>query len=168
MKNHFLEGNSYSTPSWLIDSEPLVLSLFARDNIYNFVLLTYRYLKDNLVYIDKDKLAIYGKGMGGHLVVNLISHSSSFTCGVAVAPVTSWRNFGTFSLSSTLSLSLSSSPSNFDHRILSCKPSESHNSQSFFKFLNTEHVLFRTLISFWSRKVSSNARKVSWYKTEKN
>ena len=57
-------------------------------------LFTDRYLKEHFRYLDEDKTAIYGKGSGAYLAVSLISRSSHFNCGVAVAPVTSWRNYG--------------------------------------------------------------------------
>jgi len=52
-----------------------------------------RYLKDNLQYIDGDKIALYGKGVGGYLSMSLVSRSNYFNCGIAVAPITSWRNY---------------------------------------------------------------------------
>lgn len=82
--------------------------------------------------------------MGGHLVVNLISHSSHFTCGVAVAPVTSWRNYGTF----------------FSFFF------QSRIRRSLLKFLSTEHVLFDTRMehSFRSREVASDSRYENYEK----
>ena len=59
-----------------------------------------KFIKETVRYIDSDKVAIYGKGVGGYLAMALISRSNLFNCGVAVAPVTSWRNYGKDRLSS--------------------------------------------------------------------
>ncbi|XP_029937129.1 inactive dipeptidyl peptidase 10-like [Myripristis murdjan] len=48
-----------------------------------------------LPYIDSNKVGVYGKAYGGFLsAVLLLSYGSMFKCGIAVAPVTDWRLFG--------------------------------------------------------------------------
>ncbi|KAM6979334.1 inactive dipeptidyl peptidase 10-like [Tautogolabrus adspersus] len=48
-----------------------------------------------LPYIDGNRVGVYGKAYGGFLSsVLLLSHSSLFQCGIAVAPITNWRLFG--------------------------------------------------------------------------
>ncbi|KAI3356568.1 hypothetical protein L3Q82_017769, partial [Scortum barcoo] len=48
-----------------------------------------------LPYIDGNKVGVYGKAYGGFLSsLLLLSHSSMFQCGIAVAPITNWRLFG--------------------------------------------------------------------------
>uniref|UniRef100_A0A3Q1HRD3 Uncharacterized protein n=1 Tax=Anabas testudineus TaxID=64144 RepID=A0A3Q1HRD3_ANATE len=48
-----------------------------------------------LPYIDGNKVGVYGKGYGGFLSsLMLLSHSSLFECGIAVAPITNWRLYG--------------------------------------------------------------------------
>ncbi|KAJ8012418.1 hypothetical protein DPEC_G00042550 [Dallia pectoralis] len=48
-----------------------------------------------LPYIDRNKVAVYGKAYGGFLSsLLLLSFGSLFKCGVAVAPVTDWRLYG--------------------------------------------------------------------------
>ncbi|MEQ2308140.1 hypothetical protein AMECASPLE_025091, partial [Ameca splendens] len=48
-----------------------------------------------LPYIDGTKVGVYGKAYGGFLSsLLLLSHSSVIKCGVAVAPVTNWRLYG--------------------------------------------------------------------------
>ncbi|CDQ69516.1 unnamed protein product [Oncorhynchus mykiss] len=48
-----------------------------------------------LPYVDKNKVAVYGKAYGGFLSsLLLLSSGSMFRCGVAVAPVTDWRLYG--------------------------------------------------------------------------
>uniref|UniRef100_A0A3P9GY88 Dipeptidyl-peptidase 10 (inactive) n=1 Tax=Oryzias latipes TaxID=8090 RepID=A0A3P9GY88_ORYLA len=48
-----------------------------------------------LPYIDESKAGIYGKAYGGFLsTILLLSHSSRFRCGIAVAPITDWRLYG--------------------------------------------------------------------------
>uniref|UniRef100_A0A673Z9H4 Dipeptidyl peptidase like 10 n=1 Tax=Salmo trutta TaxID=8032 RepID=A0A673Z9H4_SALTR len=50
-----------------------------------------------LPYVDKNKVAVYGKAYGGFLSsLLLLSSGSMFRCGVAVAPVTDWRLYGNF------------------------------------------------------------------------
>uniref|UniRef100_A0A8C7ZNW6 Dipeptidyl-peptidase 10 (Non-functional) n=1 Tax=Oryzias sinensis TaxID=183150 RepID=A0A8C7ZNW6_9TELE len=49
-----------------------------------------------LPYIDESKAGIYGKAYGGFLsTILLLSHSSRFRCGIAVAPITDWRLYAT-------------------------------------------------------------------------
>lgn len=59
----------------------------------SFFFYTSSYIKHKLPYINKDKIAIWGKGFGGFLVTSLISRDSLFNCAIAVSPVTSWRNY---------------------------------------------------------------------------
>ncbi|XP_029980044.1 inactive dipeptidyl peptidase 10-like [Sphaeramia orbicularis] len=48
-----------------------------------------------LPYIDGNRVGVYGKAYGGFLCsVLLLSYSSMFKCGVAVAPITNWRLYG--------------------------------------------------------------------------
>ncbi|KAM6984943.1 inactive dipeptidyl peptidase 10-like [Aplochiton taeniatus] len=48
-----------------------------------------------LPYIDESKVGVYGQAYGGFLSsLLLLSESSTFKCGVAVAPVTDWRLYG--------------------------------------------------------------------------
>ncbi|XP_071212130.1 inactive dipeptidyl peptidase 10-like [Salvelinus alpinus] len=48
-----------------------------------------------LPYVDKNNVAVYGKAYGGFLSsLLLLSSGSMFRCGVAVAPVTDWRLYG--------------------------------------------------------------------------
>ncbi|XP_040004697.1 inactive dipeptidyl peptidase 10-like [Xiphias gladius] len=48
-----------------------------------------------LPYIDGNKVGVYGKAYGGFLSsLLLLSHSSMFKCGIAVAPITNWRLYG--------------------------------------------------------------------------
>ncbi|XP_076603008.1 inactive dipeptidyl peptidase 10-like [Chaetodon auriga] len=48
-----------------------------------------------LPYIDGNKVGVYGKAYGGFLSsLLLLSHSSVFQCGIAVAPITNWRLYG--------------------------------------------------------------------------
>ncbi|XP_051938967.1 inactive dipeptidyl peptidase 10-like [Hippocampus zosterae] len=48
-----------------------------------------------LPYIDGNKVAVYGKAYGGFLTsILLLSDSSTFSCGIAVAPIANWRFYG--------------------------------------------------------------------------
>nr|XP_061799258.1 inactive dipeptidyl peptidase 10-like [Nerophis lumbriciformis] len=48
-----------------------------------------------LPYIDGNNVAVYGKAYGGYLAsILLLSYSSTFTCGIAVAPIVNWRLHG--------------------------------------------------------------------------
>uniref|UniRef100_A0A668UTM2 Dipeptidyl-peptidase 10 (inactive) n=1 Tax=Oreochromis aureus TaxID=47969 RepID=A0A668UTM2_OREAU len=48
-----------------------------------------------LPYIDANRVGVYGKAYGGFLSTLLVlSHSSVFRCGIAVAPITNWRLYG--------------------------------------------------------------------------
>ncbi|XP_060945041.1 inactive dipeptidyl peptidase 10-like [Limanda limanda] len=48
-----------------------------------------------LPYIDGNRVGVYGKAYGGFLSsLLLLTHSSRFKCGIAVAPITNWRLYG--------------------------------------------------------------------------
>ncbi|XP_040913929.1 inactive dipeptidyl peptidase 10-like [Toxotes jaculatrix] len=48
-----------------------------------------------LPYIDGNRVGVYGKAYGGFLSSLLVlSHSSVLKCGIAVAPITNWRLYG--------------------------------------------------------------------------
>lgn len=48
-----------------------------------------------LSYVDVDKVGVYGQAYGGFLSsLLLLSYGSMFRCGVAVAPVSDWRLYG--------------------------------------------------------------------------
>ncbi|KAM3862172.1 inactive dipeptidyl peptidase 10-like [Diretmus argenteus] len=48
-----------------------------------------------LPYIDSKKIGVYGKAYGGFLSsLLLLSYGSMFRCGIAVAPITDWRLYG--------------------------------------------------------------------------
>ncbi|KAK2906380.1 hypothetical protein Q8A73_010323 [Channa argus] len=48
-----------------------------------------------LPYVDATKVGVYGKAYGGFLSsLLLLSHSSLFKCGIAVAPIANWRLYG--------------------------------------------------------------------------
>ncbi|XP_015810470.3 inactive dipeptidyl peptidase 10 isoform X2 [Nothobranchius furzeri] len=48
-----------------------------------------------LPYVDGSRVGVYGKAYGGFLsILLLLSHTSVFKCGIAVAPITNWRLFG--------------------------------------------------------------------------
>uniref|UniRef100_A0A8C9ZZ65 Dipeptidyl-peptidase 10 (Non-functional) n=1 Tax=Sander lucioperca TaxID=283035 RepID=A0A8C9ZZ65_SANLU len=48
-----------------------------------------------LPYIDGNRVGVYGKAYGGFLAsLLLLSHSSMFQCGIAVAPITNWGLYG--------------------------------------------------------------------------
>ncbi|XP_078142321.1 inactive dipeptidyl peptidase 10-like [Centroberyx gerrardi] len=48
-----------------------------------------------LPYIDSNNVGVYGKAYGGFLSsLLLLSYGSMFRCGIAVAPITDWRLFG--------------------------------------------------------------------------
>ncbi|XP_034041971.1 inactive dipeptidyl peptidase 10-like [Thalassophryne amazonica] len=49
----------------------------------------------SLPYIDGNNVGVYGKVYGGFLSsLLLLSHGSLFRCGIAVAPITDWRLYG--------------------------------------------------------------------------
>ncbi|XP_034550115.1 inactive dipeptidyl peptidase 10-like isoform X1 [Notolabrus celidotus] len=48
-----------------------------------------------LPYIDVNRVGVYGKAYGGFLsTLLLLSHSSLVHCGIAVAPITNWKLYG--------------------------------------------------------------------------
>lgn len=51
------------------------------------------YLRDNLHYVDKKRIGVYGWSYGG-FVSALALASSLFNCGISVAPVTNWKLYG--------------------------------------------------------------------------
>ncbi|MGH9510280.1 MAG: alpha/beta hydrolase family protein, partial [Terriglobales bacterium] len=45
------------------------------------------------VFLDRDRIGIWGWSYGGYLALMAMTHSPRFAAGVAVAPVTDWRNY---------------------------------------------------------------------------
>ncbi|KAI4805459.1 hypothetical protein KUCAC02_010073 [Chaenocephalus aceratus] len=103
----------------------IVLFIFAVVNPLNM----FRHLV-RLPYVDRNRVGVYGKAYGGYLSsLLLLSHSSMFQCGIAVAPITNWRLYGSaytekyfgfparddhkYQISSLLRNSTASSPLNF-------------------------------------------------------
>ncbi|XP_061782349.1 inactive dipeptidyl peptidase 10-like isoform X2 [Nerophis lumbriciformis] len=65
-----------------------------------------------LPYIDGNRVGVYGKAYGGFLTsILLLSYSSTFSCGVAVAPITNWRLHG-----STITEKYFGFPAEDDHK----------------------------------------------------
>lgn len=53
------------------------------------------YLKETLPYIDDKHVAIFGWSYGGYVsALALASEENVFSCGISVAPVTSWLYYG--------------------------------------------------------------------------
>ena len=44
-------------------------------------------------YVDSRRIGIWGWSYGGYLTCYALTHSSDFKIGIAVAPVTDWRNY---------------------------------------------------------------------------
>jgi dipeptidyl aminopeptidase/acylaminoacyl peptidase len=54
-----------------------------------------RYLRDNLKFVDKSKVAVWGWSYGGFATAMILAQDTGiFHCGIAVAPVTSWAHYG--------------------------------------------------------------------------
>lgn len=66
------------------------------------------YLRDNLHFIDKRRVGIWGWSYGGYTsTMALANQLSLFQCGVSIAPVVSWKLYGEFCSSSLLNPILS-------------------------------------------------------------
>lgn len=53
-----------------------------------------RYLRDNLKYIDKEHLAVWGWSYGGFATAMILAQDEEvFRCGISVAPITSWIHY---------------------------------------------------------------------------
>ena len=44
-------------------------------------------------WIDPDRIGLWGWSYGGYMTAYAMTHSTSFKCGIAGAPVTDWRNY---------------------------------------------------------------------------
>lgn len=54
-----------------------------------------RYLRENYKFIDKTRTGVWGSGYGGYITGKLLEQDNgTFQCGVAVAPITSWKHHG--------------------------------------------------------------------------
>lgn len=66
--------------------------------ILDISLQLFRYLKDNLHYIHKDKVSIWGWSYGGYVTAMSLASDTVktpvFSCGISVAPVTDWLLYG--------------------------------------------------------------------------
>lgn len=57
------------------------------------------YLRDNLHFVDKRRVGIWGWSYGGYTAtLALASPLSLFQCGASVAPIVSWRLYGEISI----------------------------------------------------------------------
>lgn len=55
------------------------------------------YLRDNLHFVDKRRVGIWGWSYGGYTAAMALANPLSlFQCGVSVAPVVSWKLYGKF------------------------------------------------------------------------
>lgn len=53
-----------------------------------------KYLKDNLHFIDTDRVAIWGWSYGGYVTAMIMGTDTRvFNCGISVAPVTNWKYY---------------------------------------------------------------------------
>ena len=55
-----------------------------------------RYLIERLDYVDGQRVAVWGHGYGGHVATRLLAEDKDkqIVCGIAVAPVAKWQNYG--------------------------------------------------------------------------
>ncbi|XP_075238106.1 dipeptidyl peptidase 4-like [Lycorma delicatula] len=52
------------------------------------------YLRDNLKFVDKTRMAVWGKGYGGFATAMILAQDTGlFKCGISVAPITNWAHF---------------------------------------------------------------------------
>lgn len=81
-----------SRPVWKL---PLCLC-FRTESIIHYLYIIFRYLQEQLHFIDKRRLAVWGWSYGGFIATMLLSNTEQklFNCGVAVAPVVSWKLYG--------------------------------------------------------------------------
>lgn len=57
------------------------------------------YLRDNLHFIDKRRVGIWGWSYGGYTAAMALANPLSlFQCGISVAPVVSWKLYGKYTL----------------------------------------------------------------------
>ncbi|KAG8000792.1 Inactive dipeptidyl peptidase 10, partial [Nibea albiflora] len=95
-----------------------------------------------LPYIDGNKIGVYGKAYGGFLSsLLLLSYSSMFRCGIAVAPITNWSLFGSAYAERYLG-----SPAKADQKY-QIFPDEGHNIASD----KTKHYMLNTVLTFFKR-----------------
>lgn len=69
--------------------------MFINPSLNNFEIFS-RYLQEQLHFIDKRRLAVWGWSYGGFIATMLLSYSEQklFNCGVAISPVVSWKLYG--------------------------------------------------------------------------
>ena len=68
-----------------------------------------RFVRDTFMFVDKERVAVWGKGYGGYLATKALSDLSGvFTCGAAVAAVSDWRYHSKYRRRQSLSLASSS------------------------------------------------------------
>ncbi|XP_052133194.1 inactive dipeptidyl peptidase 10-like, partial [Frankliniella occidentalis] len=55
-----------------------------------------KYLSENLKFVDRDRVGVWGRGYGGFSTAMILSQDQGvFACGIAVAPITSWAHYDT-------------------------------------------------------------------------
>ncbi|XP_015786539.1 inactive dipeptidyl peptidase 10 [Tetranychus urticae] len=63
-----------------------------------------KFLKSHVPYVEEDKIALWGSEIGGYMVASLMIKDPAFNCGIAISPVTSWRNYASFFMEKTMGL----------------------------------------------------------------
>ena len=57
-----------------------------------------RWLVDNIKYIDRDRVCVWGWSYGGYvtgMIMSAVGTHGLVSCGIAVSPVTQWHNYDT-------------------------------------------------------------------------
>lgn len=44
--------------------------------------------------MEENKIALWGSEIGGYMVTSMMIKDPAFNCGIALSPVTSWKNYG--------------------------------------------------------------------------
>ncbi|XP_074599103.1 inactive dipeptidyl peptidase 10-like [Brevipalpus obovatus] len=68
------------------------------------ILEVIKHLKSHVSYVEENKIALWGSEIGGYMVTSLMVKDPAFNCGIALSPVTSWRNYASYFMEQTMGL----------------------------------------------------------------
>jgi dipeptidyl-peptidase-4 len=97
--------------------------------------------------LDRNRIAIWGWSNGGSMTLYSLTHSEAFKAGVAVAPVTDWRNYDTIYTERYFGLPKANSKAYQDLRLTEVA-GKLHGSLLLVHGTNDDNVHFQNSVQF--------------------
>lgn len=100
-----------------------------------------------LPYVNPQRIALWGWSFGGYLTCYALTHSKNFKAGIAVAPVTDWRNYDTVYTERYMSLP-EKNPSGYDASSVLKKAQDLHGQLLLIHGITDDNVHFQNSVQF--------------------